>query len=126
MSARILIVEDEADLVAFLTLFFEDLGYEVEAAVDGDEGFRRALEQPADLITLDLSMPKVSGVRLYHRLRTTPETARVPVVVITGFPDELKRMLSEEDALPEPDAYFEKPVDQALLRDTVAGLTGGP
>lgn len=112
----ILIVEDEPDVAAYLQTLFEDEGFRALIAETGKQGFQLAKEVHPDLITLDITMPEESGVRMYRDLREDPETASIPVVIITGISPDFKRFIESRKHLPPPEAYFEKPIDrQALL-----------
>lgn len=114
-QGRILIVEDEADIVAYLAAFFSDNGYEAISAGDGREGFLRAKSERPDLITLDITMPNESGVRMFRDLQEDSDTARIPVIVITGISPEFKRFLETRKHLRPPAGYFEKPIDRAAV-----------
>jgi DNA-binding response OmpR family regulator len=113
---RILVIDDEPDIVDFLTTLFEDHGFETRSAHNGTEGLARAREQVPDLITLDVTMPGKSGVAIFKELRADPDLCRVPVFIITGV-HEFRQMMYSQSALP-PEGYMEKPVDpERLVRD---------
>lgn len=112
---RILVVDDEADVVAYLAAFLGDNGYEVISASDGREGFSLAKSVPPDLVTLDITMPNESGVRMLRDLREDPETAHLPVVIITGISSEFKAFIESRKRLRPPEGYFEKPIDRDAL-----------
>ena len=120
----ILIVEDEADLVEFLSVFFSEQGYDTIAAYDGHDGFQKAETEHPDLITLDVSMPGESGIKMYHNLIHSDKTKNIPVVIITGAPAELKTFIARVKSFPAPAGYLEKPVDQDLLLKTIQKLIG--
>ena len=124
MPGKILIVEDEPDMVEWLTAFFEDNGYEPTAAFNGEDGFAKARANRPDLITLDISMDKESGIRMFRDLQGDPEMAKIPVVMITGVAPEFKRFISSRSQVPPPAAYFEKPVDRDALLRKVKELIG--
>lgn len=126
MTAKktILIVEDEKDLVEWLTVFFNENGYNVISAGDGADGFTKAESGQPDLITLDLSMPGESGVKMYHKLIKSPKTVKIPVVFLTGAPADLKNFIARVKAFPAPAGYLEKPVDRDTLLSTVKKLIG--
>ena len=83
---KILVVEDEADLVAYLKTVLADHGFDVVCAEDGADRSERP-----DLITLDINLPRETGVRMYRDLHGDPDTAGIPVVMITGVSPEFKR-----------------------------------
>jgi len=127
MKRKILVVDDEPDLVAYLRVFLEDRGFEVAVAADGREGMEKALEEHPDLITLDITMPAESGVRLLRDLQQDPSTARIPVVIVTGVAHEFKRFIETRKQVRPPAAYFEKPVDrEALLAEIEVLLAAAP
>jgi len=115
MKKKILIVDDEPDVVAYLSAFFEDHGFSVISAGNGKEGFEKATAQHPDLITLDITMPEESGVRLFRSLQQDPATAEIPVVIVTGISSDFKRFIETRKQVRPPAAYFEKPVDRDAL-----------
>jgi DNA-binding response OmpR family regulator len=78
---KILIIEDDADIVRFVKLELEHEGYQVFTALDGREGLRISLEQDADVILLDIMMPELSGIEVLRRLRRSKQT---PVIMLTA------------------------------------------
>ncbi|MFZ0890642.1 MAG: response regulator [Candidatus Binataceae bacterium] len=112
---RILIVEDEPDEVAYLSALFADHGLGVISAGNGQEGFEKAKSQHPDLITLDISMPEESGVRMFRDLQNDPATAGIPVIIVTGISHEFKRFIETRRQVYPPVAYFDKPPDRAQL-----------
>jgi DNA-binding response OmpR family regulator len=123
-SKKILIVDDEPDMVEWLTAFFEDNGYSTVCAYDGEEGFRKMQEEKPDLVTLDITMDKESGIRMYRNIHSDEEMARIPVVMVTGVSPEFKRFIDSRKQVPPPIAYFEKPVDRDELLKKVKELIG--
>ncbi|MEW5925445.1 MAG: response regulator [Candidatus Zixiibacteriota bacterium] len=120
----ILIVEDETDLVEFLSVFFKEQGYNTIAAFDGRDGYLKAETEHPDLITLDVSMPGESGIKMYHNLIHSEKTKNIPVVILTGAPSELKTFIARMKSFPNPAGYLEKPVDHDALLKTVKDLIG--
>jgi CheY-like chemotaxis protein len=117
MSERktILVVEDEPDEVAYLTALFEDHGFNVISANNGQDGFEKAKSQRPDLITLDISMPEESGVRMFRDLQGDPATEAIPVIMITGVSHEFKRFIETRRQVHPPAGYFDKPPDRDQL-----------
>ncbi len=117
MSERktILIVEDESDEVAYLSALFSDNGFAVISAANGQEGFEKAKSQHPDLITLDITMPEESGVRMFRDVQQDPETASIPVIMITGISRDFKRFIETRHQVRPPAGYFDKPPDRAQL-----------
>ena len=108
-TKTILVVEDEVDETSYLTALFEDHGFAVVSASNGQEGFEKAKSQHPDLITLDISMPEESGVRMFRDLQDDPATADIPVVIITGITHEFKRFIETRKQVRPPAGYFDKP-----------------
>ena len=121
---KILIVEDEPDMVEWLTAFFEDNGYATLIAYDGFEGFEIAKREHPDLITLDITMDKESGIKMYRNLHDTDDTKDIPVVMITGISSEFKRFIERRKQVDPPAAYFEKPVEKEDLLKTIKAIIG--
>jgi CheY-like chemotaxis protein len=126
MSARktILIVEDEPDEVSYLGALFEDNGFGVITAVNGQDGFEKAKSQHPDLITLDISMPEESGVRMFRDLQNDPDTSGIPVIIITGITHDFKRFLETRKQVRPPDGYFDKPPDREQLLAKINEILG--
>ena len=88
MSPRILIVEDEGPLVTLLRYNLEREGFAVSEASDGEEALLRAAEDHPDLILLDWMLPLLSGIEVCRRLRRQPESATVPIIMLTARGEE--------------------------------------
>jgi CheY-like chemotaxis protein len=109
----VLIVDDESDLRAGLSDLFEDEGYRVETAADGQEGLlrMRSLVRPC-VVLLDLIMPIMSGNEAYAAMQADPELSGLPVIVMTSAP-----WLAPSGVL-----VMRKPVDLDRLLETVKRL----
>jgi len=108
----VLVVEDEDDVMEYLVTFFEDNGFNVITATNGRIGFEKAKSDSPDLISLDISMPEESGVRMYRNLHDTPSTNQIPVIVITGVTSDYKGFLESRKQVEPPAGYFEKPINR--------------
>jgi CheY-like chemotaxis protein len=111
-AKTVLIVDDEPDVVTYLRALLEDNGFAVIAAGDGKEGFEKAKFWHPDLITLDISMPEESGVRLLRNLQKDPDTANMPIVIVTGISHEFKRFIETRKQVRPLAGYFDKPIDR--------------
>jgi DNA-binding response OmpR family regulator len=124
----ILVVEDEADETAYLGALFEDHGFAAILAYNGQEGFEKAKSHHPDLITLDISMPEESGVRMFRDLQADPETANIPVIIITGITHEFKRFIETRKQVRPPAGYFDKPPARdeliAKINEILSAKTG--
>jgi DNA-binding response OmpR family regulator len=108
MSERILVIDDDTDVVQFVRLSLAREGYEVVTAQEGAAGLRLALETPPDLVLLDILMPDIDGLELLSRLRVNPATTNVPVVLLTARADAHDRVRGLELGA---DDYITKPFD---------------
>ncbi len=123
--STILIVEDEPDQIAYLDTLFRDEGFAVLTASNGREGFEKAKAQRPDLITLDISMPEESGVRMFRDLQGDPSTADIPVLIITGVTHDFKQFIETRKQVRPPQGYFDKPPDRETLLAKIHELLGG-
>jgi two-component system sensor histidine kinase/response regulator len=88
VSAKILVVEDEAENRLLIGMILSTEGYQVIPAVDGADALARLEREPPDLILLDLMMPQMNGFEVLERLRADPATAPIPVIVLTALAQE--------------------------------------
>jgi CheY-like chemotaxis protein len=86
--AQILAIEDDPSFRDLLELHLRTAGHVVRTAADPEEGLRRLLEQPPELILLDLDLPYLSGFEVLEALRSDDATRKIPVIVLTGRADE--------------------------------------
>src|ERR671932_626257 len=80
----VLVADDDDDIRQLVTFRLERAGYEVVGAADGEEAFRLALERHPDLAVLDVMMPKLTGYDVTQRLRSSDDTKRIPVILLTA------------------------------------------
>lgn len=120
----ILVVDDEQDVLTYLTALFQDHGFAVLTALDGEQGITAARDHHPDLITLDITMPNQSGVRMFRDLQADPATADIPVIIVTGISREFRRFLETRKQVTPPAGYFEKPVDRDELLQKVREVLG--
>ncbi len=124
MGKKILVVDDEPDIITYLTTLLEENGYETDSAKDGVEGLKKAKEDKPNLICLDILMPEKSGIGLYRDLRKDEELKEIPVIIVTGFKGDDNPLLTFKEFLykrsvPGPDGYLEKPIDQKEFLETI-------
>ena len=108
---RILVVDDEPDMLTFLSTFLEDNGFEVIVAKDGKECFEKAKKEKPDLITMDITMPEESGVKAFRNIQETEETKDIPVIIITGISKDFNKFIHTRKHIQPPKVYMEKPID---------------
>lgn len=85
MAKKIMVVDDDKNIVEYLVTIFKDNGYETCEAYDGDAALEMLDSQKPDLVTLDLEMPKEWGPRFYRKMTQRPEFKDTPVIVISGL-----------------------------------------
>jgi CheY-like chemotaxis protein len=124
----VLIIDDEADVVAYLRSVLEEHGWQVRTARDGDEGLALARDQIPDVVLLDLLMPGGrGGLDTFLEFRRDATLESIPVVFVTAFHEQGSgQSLARLSRQPRyrPDAYLEKPVEPDELVSTLDGLTG--
>jgi CheY-like chemotaxis protein len=115
MARKIMIVDDEQDVITYLATLFKDNGYEVATAMDGKEGLEKIREFLPDVITLDIIMPNQSGVGLYRELKKDETLQNIPVIILSGVSQYKKFFARDHHTIPKPDAFVEKPFDRSEL-----------
>lgn len=111
---KVLVVDDEISLVHLCQLILEDAGYEVRGAISGKEALRLIHEEVPDLVLLDVMMPGMDGIELCRVLRGRPDTAALPILILSARGDA-KSVMSGMDA--GASDYLPKPI---LHHDLVA------
>ena len=106
MPKKILVIEDEKDIQELLQLYLKRDGYDVHIAKDGETGLRRASQERYDLILLDLMLPQLDGLEVCRTLRSRPQTADIPIIMITAKAEESDRIVGLEIGA---DDYITKP-----------------
>ena len=119
---KILVVEDEQDVLTYLTTLFQDNGYDTVSAVDGVEALAVARKEKPDLISLDMAMPDQSGVRAYRLYKKDDELREIPVIIVTALGDSMRSFLKRLGGFPEPEGFMAKPIDEEKLLKMVADL----
>ncbi len=108
---NVLVVDDEEDVRVFLTTALKQAGFNVITASDGFEALEQVKQHQPDLISLDLVMPKRSGVKFYRDLLKNKDWAKIPIIIVTGHArDELGKADLKELTMSGPGVYLEKPV----------------
>jgi DNA-binding response OmpR family regulator len=89
MSKRILLCDDEAHILRAAEFKFKRAGYEVFCAFDGQEGWEQVLLHRPDIVVTDCQMPRMNGLQLAERIKQTPETTGLPVIMLSAKGFEL-------------------------------------
>ena len=124
MSKKILVVDDEPDVVTYLSTVLKDAGYDTLEASNGEEAMKNVLKDHPDLITLDITMPEMTGVKTYRALKESAKLKTIPVIIVTGVAHEFKQFISTRAQVPPPEGYLEKPVKPEELLAEVKRLVG--
>lgn len=119
MIPQVLVVEDEADLVELLRYNLEAEGFGVAAAEDAEEAILRISERKPDIILLDWMLPGTSGIEICRRLRARPETATVPIIMVTARGEEEERVRGLATGA---DDYMVKPFSMPELMARINAL----
>ena len=119
---KILIVEDEPDVLTYLETLFRDHGYDTIPASDGKEGFELAKTQKPDLITLDITMPGQSGIGTYCQYKNDSDLNNIPVVIITATTDSIKSYHERLKGIPYPEGFVPKPIKPEELLKKISSI----
>lgn len=111
-AARILLVEDELDLLELLRYNLDRDGYDVQTATTGEEGLKKVREQLPDLVLLDLMLPGMDGLEVCRSLKTRDHTAAVPIIMLTARGEESDIVRGLELGA---DDYITKPFSPRVL-----------
>ncbi|MGE5178401.1 MAG: response regulator transcription factor [Bacteroidota bacterium] len=122
---RILVVDDEPDLVRILEFGLKAAGYAVETASDGQEGLKKARESKPDVILLDLMLPKLDGYKVCRLLKFDERYKHIPIVILSARTQEGDQALAHEMGA---NRFLTKPYEfseilehiQALLKESAA------
>jgi CheY-like chemotaxis protein len=148
MAKKVMVIDDDENSVKFLTAVLEENGYETAVAYDGREGVEKLKQDKADLLILDVMMPKRTGFVVFKQLKRDDDLKDIPVLMLTGVAASLADMDSEADdtsARPfdslrealrktikemreegdvKPEMFVDKPVDPDALIEKVKKLIG--
>lgn len=124
---RILVVDDEPDVRNFLTTCIRDAGFVVDTAVDGQDALEKIEHQAPDLMTLDMVMPRKSGIELIRTLRANQDLAGLPIIVITAharneFAGQDIKSLSAFSSGLRPRKTISKPVTPQKIVETICDI----
>jgi DNA-binding response OmpR family regulator len=119
VSNRVLVVEDEPAIRDAIVFMLRREGHDVVEAGRGDDALERVLEEPFDLVVLDLMLPGLSGTEVCRQLRASEQAADVPIIMLTARSGELDRVLGLEAGA---DDYIAKPFSLPELLARVRAL----
>ncbi|MBW1676511.1 MAG: sigma-54-dependent Fis family transcriptional regulator, partial [Deltaproteobacteria bacterium] len=118
-KARILIVDDDEANLATLEGYLLTLGFFPKKARDGFEALKKVEQSLPDIILLDLIMPRVDGFEVSRRLKSDPETFKIPILAITGLHDRESNVKAIEAGV---DGFLTKPIDEVMLQAHINSL----
>ena len=118
---KILLVDDDADFVGLAKMVLETKPYQVVAAYSGEEALQKVAEEKPDLIVLDIIMPLKDGFTVCEQLKRDPETASIPVIMLTGFRERCGEttLAASQGLFLEAEDYIEKPLKPTELLERV-------
>ena len=117
MKNKILIVDDEADIIDFMTVFLEDNNFEVRSADNGVKAMELVKESTPDLILLDLQMPEETGTGFYRKLHNHKKYKDIPIIVVSG-------LAGRKLAVSKSVVVIDKPVDKQKLLEEIQKILG--
>lgn len=126
---KILVVDDEPDVRNFLVACIEDAGFQVDTAADGEEALQKVAAEQPDLMTLDMVMPRKSGIQVIRKLRENEKYRNLPVIVITAHAhdelasEDIKGFSAFVSGL-RPRYTMEKPVSPPKLVNAICEILG--
>ncbi|KAF4515840.1 hypothetical protein B566_EDAN000075 [Ephemera danica] len=118
-AKKILIVEDEKDILQLIKLYLEKEGYRIVTASTGSEGLAQVRTEKPDLVVLDLMLPEIDGLEICKRLRSSPDTAMLPIIMLTAKAEESDTIIGLELGA---DDYVTKPFSPKTLVARVKAL----
>ncbi|MGY2462161.1 response regulator transcription factor [Vreelandella sulfidaeris] len=117
--AKVLVVDDEPNIVLSLEFLMEQAGFEVVTAEDGEQALARVKDAQPDLLLLDISLPGISGFDVLERLRSEEATAQLPIIMLTAHGRDVER---EKGMALGADDYITKPFSTQSLVEKVKTL----
>lgn len=124
--SKILIVDDDPDLVEAVTMILESKDYDVIVAYGGNEGLEKAKAEGPDLIVLDVMMPDKDGYAVCKELKADPKYREIPILLLTAVVSKISttRYTQQMGLETEADDYIDKPVEPAELVRRIEVLLG--
>ena len=117
MPKKILLIDDDPDLVQAVRMILESRKYQVAAAYGGLEGLQKVRAEKPDLIVLDVMMPDKDGYSVCQELKADPELAKIPVLLLTAVVSHIPttHFTQQMGLETEADDYLDKPVEPQVL-----------
>jgi DNA-binding response OmpR family regulator len=121
MSKKILIIEDDPQLVELLEIRLKNKGHEILMAHDGVSGLELAKTTSPHLIILDIELPQLNGFTICSLLKGHEDFRQIPIIMLTARREDADRAFDESF---KPDAFFHKPFDAKALMEKIESLLG--
>ncbi len=121
MAKRILVVDDEVQLVEMVKIRLEANGYEVLAAYDGQEALDKTREEKPDLIVLDLMLPKLDGYKVCRMIKFDEKYKNIPIILFSARAQESDKEMGVQVGA---NAYITKPFEPQALLSKIKELLG--
>jgi DNA-binding response OmpR family regulator len=93
VAEKILVVDDDREMVELIELFLGNAGFNTLAAFSGEEALEKTFKEKPDLILLDIMMPKIDGWEVLRRIKNDPEAQNIPVAFITARTQNIDKMI---------------------------------
>ena len=124
MATKILIVDDDPDLVEAVTMILRSKKFEVVAAYNGKEGIEKVKTERPDLVVLDVMMPEKDGYSVCKELKSDPQWSRIPILLLTAVVSHVPttRFTQQMGMETEADDYIDKPVEPEVLVKRIEAL----
>ncbi|MBO6782577.1 MAG: response regulator [Alphaproteobacteria bacterium] len=124
MNKRVLLVEDEPNIVESLRFLLERAGFDISVETEGPAALESVLQSPPDVLVLDVMLPELDGFEVLRQLRANPNTRALPVLMLTAKGQKENRETAFEAGA---DAFITKPFSNTDIVDAVSNLaTRGP
>jgi two-component system response regulator VicR len=117
LAAKVLIVDDDREMVELIQLFLANAGYQTLTAVSGEAALETAFRELPDLILLDIMMPKIDGWEVFRSIRNDPHTKNIPIAFITARTQNIDKMIGL--SVMKAEGYITKPFGKKELLEEV-------
>ena len=123
VKRKVLVVDDEPSIAKILRKQLEVAGFDVNVAVDGEDGLAKVREWRPELVLLDVMLPKINGHEVCKTLKADPELKAIPVIMLTAKTQRQDQDLAQQQGA---DGFLTKPFQLSELLAKVKGLLGVP
>jgi DNA-binding response OmpR family regulator len=128
MKKKVLLIDDDEDLLRSLQVTLQSKGFEVSTATDSKKGLNKLMLEKPHILVLDVMMnTNLEGYNLLHSIKKDPEFKKLPIIMLTGMADAMGVNLYsgvEDEAMFPHVRFQDKPIDPLLLVDMINEMTG--